>query len=42
MGHGLLKKVYFYSIFSEKLFFGGKCSKNARKNASIVYKSLSS
>ena len=30
MGHGLLKKVNFYFIFSEKLIFGGKCHLNAR------------
>ena len=30
MGHGLLKKVNFYFIFSEKLIFRGKCSNNAQ------------
>ena len=30
MGHGLLKKVNFHFIFSEKLIFRGKCHQNAR------------
>ena len=30
MGHGILKKVNFYLIFSEKLIFRGKCHLNDR------------
>ena len=30
MENGLLKKVNFYFIFSEKLIFRGKCHYNAR------------
>ena len=40
MGHGLLKKVNFYFIFSEKLFFGENATKMLEKNASIMYKNL--
>ena len=30
MGHGLLKKVNFHFIFSEKLIFRGKCTLGTR------------